>query len=168
MQGVLYKEYYTRTTIQGLLYTRSVVQGALYRECYTRSTIQGVLYKEYYTRSFIQGLHIQRVLGGGPTPFLPMGKMCLSHFSPWGKMGKKVYGKRGKSIHFPLFPYTFFPIFSHGQKRGWTPPVLYKEYYTRRTIQGVLYNDYYTRSTIHGVLYVLNTAARNLNYIPFS
>ena len=37
------------------------------------------------------------------------------HFSPWGKMGKKVYGKRGKSIHFPLFLYTFFPIFPHGK-----------------------------------------------------
>ena len=36
-------------------------------------------------------------------------------------MGKKVYGKKGKSIHFPLFPYTFFPFF-HGQKWGWTPP----------------------------------------------
>ena len=32
------------------------------------------------------------------------------------KMGKKAYGKRGKSIHFPLFPYTFFPIFPHGKK----------------------------------------------------
>ena len=31
-------------------------------------------------------------------------------------MGKKVYGKKGKSIHFPLFPYTFFPIFPHGKK----------------------------------------------------
>ena len=54
--------------------------------------------------------------GGGPTPFLPMGKMCLfpffpwgksiwkeremntfpslsifSHFSPWGKMGKDTF-----------------------------------------------------------------------------
>ena len=34
------------------------------------------------------------------------------HFSH----GKKVYGKRGKNIHFPLFQYTFFPIFSHGKK----------------------------------------------------
>ena len=56
--------------------------------------------------------------GGGPTPFLPMEKCVFSHFSPWGKMGKKAYGKKGKSIHFPLFPYTFF----HGQKWGWTPP----------------------------------------------
>ena len=32
------------------------------------------------------------------------------------KMVKKVYGKKGKSIHFPLFPYTFFPISPHGIK----------------------------------------------------
>ena len=63
-------------------------------------------------------------LGGGPTPFLPMEKCVFSHFSPWGKMGKK-----GKSIHFPLFPYNFSPwekmgkyTFFHGQKWGWTPP----------------------------------------------
>ena len=54
-----------------------------------------------------------------------------------GKDGKKVYGKRGESIHFPLFPYTFFPIFSHGekwektqfsngQKWGWAPTPKYK------------------------------------------
>ena len=65
----------------------------------------------------------------GPTPFLPMEKCVFSHFSPWGKLGKKVYGKKGKSIHFPLFPYIFSPwekmgkhTFFHGQKWGWTPP----------------------------------------------
>ena len=76
--------------------------------------------------------------GGGPTPFLPMEKCVFSQFSPWGKMGKKVYRKKGKSIHFPLFPYTFFPIFPMG-KMGKThifpwakmgldppPPVLHK------------------------------------------
>ena len=31
-------------------------------------------------------------------------------------MEKKVYRKRWKSIRFPLFPYTFFFIFSHGEK----------------------------------------------------
>ena len=29
---------------------------------------------------------------GGPTPFLPLEKCVFSHFSPWGKMGKKAYG----------------------------------------------------------------------------
>ena len=53
---------------------------------------------------------------GGPTPFLPMEKCVFSHFSPWGKMEKKVYGKKGKSIHFPLFPYTFFPMGKNGKK----------------------------------------------------
>ena len=33
-------------------------------------------------------------------------------------MGKKVYGKRGKSIRFPLFQYTFFPIFHPCGKMG--------------------------------------------------
>ena len=67
--------------------------------------------------------------GGGPTPFLPMGKLCVFPFFPMGKNGEKVYGKRGKRILFPLFPYTFFPMgknrekwekthFSHGQKWG--------------------------------------------------
>ena len=57
--------------------------------------------------------------GGGVQPHLcPWEKCVFSHFSPWGKMGKKVYGKRGKSIHFPLFPYTFFPIFFPWGKMG--------------------------------------------------
>ena len=53
--------------------------------------------------------------GGASNPIFAHGKMCVFPFSPWGKMGKKVYGKKGKSIHFPLFPYTFFPIFPHGK-----------------------------------------------------
>ena len=71
--------------------------------------------------------------GGGPTPFLPNEKCVFSHFSPWGKMGKKVYGKKGKGIHFPLFPYTFFPMGKNGKthifpwaKMGLTPPNLCK------------------------------------------
>ena len=55
--------------------------------------------------------------GGGPTSFLPMGKMCLFPFFPMGKNEKKVYGKRGKRIHFPLFPYTFFPWGKMGKNR---------------------------------------------------
>ena len=77
--------------------------------------------------------------GRGANPIFVHGKNVsfpiFPHFSPWGKMGKKVYGKRGKSIHFPLFPYTFFPTFSHGEngkrhnfplgKNGVRPPRLY-------------------------------------------
>ena len=51
-------------------------------------------------------------------PIFPMGKCVFSHFSH-GKKVKKVYGKRGKSIRFPRFAYTFFPM---GKKWGWTPP----------------------------------------------
>ena len=79
---------------------------------------------------------IRQSWGGGPTPFLPMGKMCLfpffpifPHFCSWGKMGKKLCGKRGKSIHFPIFPYTFFPWGKMGKdtffpwaKMGLDPP----------------------------------------------
>ena len=71
---------------------------------------------------------------GGPAPFLPMEKCVFFPFSPWGKMGKKVYGKRGESFHFPLFPYTFFPFFPMGKngkthifpwaKMGLDPPYL--------------------------------------------
>ena len=60
--------------------------------------------------------------GGGSNPIFP-------HGEKWGKMGKKVYGKRGKSIHFPLFPYTFFPWGKMGKdtifpwaKMGLDPP----------------------------------------------
>ena len=54
--------------------------------------------------------------GGGSNPIFAHGKMSVFPFFPMGKNGKKVYGKKGKSIHFPLFPYTFFPIFPHGKK----------------------------------------------------
>ena len=59
----------------------------------------------------VYSVHYYVHCGGGPTPFLPMEKCVFSHFFPWGKMEKK-----GKRIHFPLFPYTFFPIFPHGKK----------------------------------------------------
>ena len=39
------------------------------------------------------------------------------HFFTWKKL-EKVYGKSGKSIRFPLFPYTFFP----NEKNGVRPP----------------------------------------------
>ena len=60
--------------------------------------------------------------------FCPWKNVCFPIFPHGEKWGKKVYGKRGKSIHFPLFPYTFFPMgkmgkhtFFHGQKWGWIP-----------------------------------------------
>ena len=82
---------------------------------------------------FAEVLHDHIEGGGGrPTLFLPMVKCVYSHFSPWGKSGKKKYMEReGKvfislSFHilFPIFPrgkkmgkHTFF----NGQKWGWTP-----------------------------------------------
>ena len=69
--------------------------------------------------------------GGRTNPIFANGKMCVFPFSPWGKMGKKVYGKKGKSIHFPLFPYTFFPMGKNGKthiflwaKMGLDPPYI--------------------------------------------
>ena len=52
---------------------------------------------------------------GGPTPFFPMGKLCLF---PWQKMGEKGIWKERESIRFPFFPYTFFPW----EKMGLEPP----------------------------------------------
>ena len=52
----------------------------------------------------------------GKSIHFPLFPYTFFPFSPWGKMGKEVYGKKGKSIHFPLFPYTFFPIFPHEKK----------------------------------------------------
>ena len=61
----------------------------------------------------------------GPTPFLPMGKMCLFPFSPWGKIGKKYMERDGNEYFFPYFsPWgkmgkdTFFPW----AKMGLDPP----------------------------------------------
>ena len=81
--------------------------------------------------------------GGGPTPFLPMEKCVFSHFSPWGKMGKKVYGKKGKSIHFPLFPYTFFPFFPMGKNGVGPPPI------TKRVVnlRGSCFCEKYSKKT---------------------
>ena len=60
IQGLLYKEYYTRSTTHGVLYkeyyTRITKQGVLYKKYYTRSTMQGVLCKVYYTRSTTHGV----------------------------------------------------------------------------------------------------------------
>ena len=47
---------------------------------------------------------------GGSNPIFAHGKNVSFPI-----LGKKVYGKRGKSIHFPLFPYTFSPFFPMGK-----------------------------------------------------
>ena len=67
--------------------------------------------------------------GGGPTPFLSMGKMCLFPFFPNGENGKKSIWKKREKYSFPSLSIYFFPMgkngktqFSHGQKWGWTPP----------------------------------------------
>ena len=51
---------------------------------------------------------------GGPTPFLPMEKCVLSHFFPWGKMGKK-YTEREGNEYFSL---SFHILFSPWGKMG--------------------------------------------------
>ena len=64
--------------------------------------------------TFLSSL-MENYWGGGANPIFAHGKMCVFPFFP---MGKKVYGKRGKWLLFPLFPYTFFPIFPHGEEWG--------------------------------------------------
>ena len=79
--------------------------------------------------------------GGVPTLFLPMGKCIFSYFFPlfaMGKMGKKVYGKRGKSTNFPLFPYTFFPWRKMGKDTFFTWAKM--ELDSPRQIQNQRYN----------------------------
>ena len=104
------------------------------------------VYCTLYIRSlFYEGLST----GGGPTPFLPMGKMChFPFFSifPWEKMGEKYMEREGNeyfSLSFPIFPHGEKwekTHFSHGQKWGWTPQVLHCIMY--------IYNIYITQSNV--------------------
>ena len=68
---------------------------------------------------------------GGSNPIFAHGKNVS--FFPFFPMGKKYMAREGNEYFSQLFPYTFFPIFSHGekwekthfshgQKWGWTPP----------------------------------------------
>ena len=57
--------------------------------------------------------------GGVQPHFCPWKNVCFPIFSHGEKWEKKVYGKKGKSIHFPLFPYTFFPMGKNGKKSIW-------------------------------------------------
>ena len=69
---------------------------------------------------------------GGPTPFLAMKKCVFSHFSPWGKMGKKYMERRVKvfiSLSFHILFSPFFPMGKNGKthifpwaKMGLDPP----------------------------------------------
>ena len=68
--------------------------------------------------------------GGGSNPIFP-------HGEKW----EKSYGKRGKSIHFPLFPYTFSPFFLW-EKWGWTPQVIRHYNKNSATTQLLLKNHY--------------------------
>ena len=61
-------------------------------------------------KSYVYCIYYIHVSIGGSNPIFAHGKMCVFPFFPIGKNGKKVYGKKGKNIHFPLFPYTFLPM----------------------------------------------------------
>ena len=78
--------------------------------------------------------------GGGSTPFLPMEKCVISHFSH----GEKSIWKEREMNTFPFLSIYFFPHFSpwgkmgkhtffHGQKWGWTPPPLIDCRYNSQT-----------------------------------
>ena len=51
---------------------------------------------------------------GGPTPFMPMGKLCLFPFSPFFPMGKNYMEREGNE-YFPSLSIYFFPIFPMGK-----------------------------------------------------
>ena len=83
----------------------------------------------FYTIVIYQSLMRYTYGGGGFNPIFAHGKNVSSHFSPWGK--------RVKSIHFPLFPYTFFPWGKMGKdtifpwaKMGLDPPPTYTGVFT--------------------------------------
>ena len=68
-------------------------------------------------------LCLQQYWGGGSNPifaFLPMEKCVFSHFSPWGKMGKKSIWKEREKYSFPSLSIYFFPHFSPREKNGKT------------------------------------------------
>ena len=90
---------------------------------------------------FGDGNNVYMKKGGGPTPFLPMGKLCLFPFFPifpMEKMGKKYMEREGNEYFSLFFRILFSPwgkmgkdTFSHGQKWCWTPqkganPIFYR------------------------------------------
>ena len=107
-------------------------------------------------------------------------------------MGKKVYGKRGKSIHFPLFPLLFSPFFPMGKngKRhnfpmgknevGPPPPKILISIILAG-FTGLVLNDHHLTPCTHiiirvtinvyGVSFIWNSRGINFNYIlvpPFN
>ena len=75
-------------------------------------TIQYIIGTVHYVRT------VHNTWGGGPTPFLPMGKLCLFPFFPMGKMGKD----------------TFFPW----AKMGLDPPNTYRMHYALYSLHYLL------------------------------
>ena len=66
-------------------------------------------------------------MGGGPTPFLPMGKLCLFPIFPMGKNGEKSIWKEREMNTFPSFSIYFFgemgkDTFFPWAKMGLDPP----------------------------------------------
>ena len=85
----------------------------------------------------LRGHEILNKTLGGSNPIFAHGKNVSFPIFPHGKklaVGNYMEREALKSIHFPLFPYTFFPIFPmgekssekthffHGQKWGLDPP----------------------------------------------
>ena len=57
-------------------------------------------------------------ISGGPTPFLPMGKMCLFPIFPHGEKWKKSIWKKREKYSSPSLSIYFFPHFFPWGKWG--------------------------------------------------
>ena len=112
----------------------------------TRRIGSSLIYSIYWssTRLVIWGLTRLGIWssrgGGGPTPFLPMGKLCLFPFFPMGKKYMEREGNEYFSLFFHILFFPFFPMGKNGKrhifpmgKNGVGPPSS-----TRLVIWGIM------------------------------
>ena len=68
----------------------------------------------HMSNAYLYGLGAIHKRRGGPTPFLPMGKLCLFPFFP---MGKKYMEREGNEYFFLFFHILFSPWGKMGERQ---------------------------------------------------